>query len=100
MYAYSWLTLPHTISYFKNRKECIVRLYEQGADNDSIGEYIKQWWRWLLAGIGDLCSGWKEEIKKDVAPHYSKAARLSFKIRVFPSFVFDKFGFILFFYMQ
>jgi len=32
----------------------IVRLYEQGADIDRIGEYVQRWVRWLRAGVEGL----------------------------------------------
>jgi len=41
-------------------QERIARLYEQGADDDSIGEYVKRWWVWARSGLDD----WKEEIKR------------------------------------
>ena len=33
-------------------KERIARLYEQGADTVSIGQYILRWVRWANAGVG------------------------------------------------
>ena len=39
------------------RKSCqnmlarVHQLYEQGASHERIGEYVRHWWRWALAGI-------------------------------------------------
>ena len=35
-------------------KERIARLYEQGADSVSIGQYVLRWLRWVLAGLAAL----------------------------------------------
>ena len=32
-------------------KERIARLYEQGADTVSIGQYVLRWVRWANAGV-------------------------------------------------
>ncbi len=37
-----------TIKRFANR---IIQLYEQGADEDRIGEYVRNWHRWVRAGL-------------------------------------------------
>jgi hypothetical protein len=31
--------------------ERIDRLYEQGADSERIGQYVRHWWRWVKAGV-------------------------------------------------
>jgi len=36
-----------------NMKECIARLYEQGACAARIGQYILRWVQWLLGGLSD-----------------------------------------------
>ncbi len=38
----------------KRCAERIVRLYEQGADINRIGEYVQRWIRWLRAGVEGL----------------------------------------------
>ena len=38
----------------RNMAERINRLYEQGADQVSIGQYVQRWKKWVVAGIGDL----------------------------------------------
>jgi len=35
----------------ENHVANITRLYEQGADTERIGTYIRHWWRWLNAGV-------------------------------------------------
>ncbi len=40
---------PKTLANFLERK---TQLYEQGADARRIGQYVRNWWRWVLAGIG------------------------------------------------
>ncbi|MCP4989046.1 MAG: hypothetical protein GY928_24210 [Colwellia sp.] len=32
--------------------ERISRLYEQGADIDRIGEYVRHWFKWAKSGLG------------------------------------------------
>ncbi len=34
-----------------NRDERIHRLYEQGADEDRIGDYVRRWWSWAKGGL-------------------------------------------------
>ena len=34
-------------------KERIARLYDQGDDLVSIGQYVLRWLRWVLAGLGE-----------------------------------------------
>jgi hypothetical protein len=43
-----------TVNRFSKR---IHRLYEQGADHFSIGEYVKRWSRWVTSG-GTGCYAW------------------------------------------
>lgn len=38
----------------RNMAERINRLYEQGADQVSIGQYVQRWKKWVVAGIGVL----------------------------------------------
>ncbi len=38
-----------TLKHFALR---IIQLYEQGAYEDRIGEYVKHWCRWVKAGVG------------------------------------------------
>jgi len=35
----------------KNHFDKIVRLYEQGAGMERIGQYVKGWWQWVNAGV-------------------------------------------------
>ncbi len=51
----AWRTLS-------NHLEKVARLYEQGADADRIGQYIKGWWQWVRAGI-DLLGAFGLDIK-------------------------------------
>ncbi len=51
----AWQTLS-------NHLEKVVRLYEQGADTDRIGQYIKGWWQWVRAGV-DLLGAYGLDIK-------------------------------------
>jgi hypothetical protein len=37
-----------------NMKKRTARLYEQGADAVSIGQYVLRWVRWVKAGVVDL----------------------------------------------
>jgi RNA-directed DNA polymerase len=39
---------PETVKRYAAR---IIRLYEQGADIDRIGEYVTRWVQWLKAGV-------------------------------------------------
>ena len=32
--------------------ERITRLYEQGADEIRIGDYVRRWWTWVRSGLG------------------------------------------------
>ena len=34
-----------------NHFDKIVRLYEQGAGMERIGQYVKGWWQWVYAGV-------------------------------------------------
>ncbi len=37
-----------TLKHFAQR---VSRLYEQGADEDRIGEYVRHWYRWVSASV-------------------------------------------------
>ena len=39
---------PKTLANFLDRK---TQLYEQGADVRRIGKYVRNWWRWVRAGV-------------------------------------------------
>ena len=39
---------PKTLANFL---DSITRLYEQGADSKRIGQYVRNWWRWVRAGV-------------------------------------------------
>ena len=39
---------PKTLANFLER---ITQLYEQGADVRRIGKYVRNWWRWVSAGV-------------------------------------------------
>jgi len=39
---------PKTLANFLER---ITRLYEQGATVRRIGQYVRNWWRWVRAGV-------------------------------------------------
>jgi len=39
---------PKTLANFLER---ITQLYEQGADVRRIGQYVRNWWRWVRAGV-------------------------------------------------
>ena len=39
---------PKTLANFLDRK---TQLYEQGADVRRIGQYVRNWWRWVRAGV-------------------------------------------------
>jgi len=39
---------PKTLANFLDR---IAQLYEQGADVRRIGKYVRNWWRWVRAGV-------------------------------------------------
>ena len=39
---------PKTLANFLDR---IAQLYEQGADVRRIGQYVRNWWRWVRAGV-------------------------------------------------
>jgi len=46
--------------------ERVCLLYEQGARENRIGEYVRRWWRWVRSGVGLLLEvgccrlGWRE----------------------------------------
>ena len=39
---------PKTLANFLDR---MTQLYEQGADVRRIGKYVRNWWRWVRAGV-------------------------------------------------
>ena len=39
---------PKTLANFLDRK---TQLYEQGATVKRIGQYVRNWWRWVRAGV-------------------------------------------------
>ena len=39
---------PKTLANFLER---ITQLYEQGATVRRIGQYVRNWWRWVSAGV-------------------------------------------------
>ena len=39
---------PKTLANFLER---ITQLYEQGADGKRIEQYVRNWWRWVRAGV-------------------------------------------------
>jgi len=39
---------PKTLANFLER---ITQLYEQGATVKRIGQYVRNWWRWVRAGV-------------------------------------------------
>ena len=43
-----WLIAPKTLANFLERK---TQLYEQGADVRRIGQYVRNWLRWVRAGV-------------------------------------------------
>ena len=42
------MVVPKTLANFLDRK---TQLYEQGADVRRIGQYVRNWWRWVRAGV-------------------------------------------------
>jgi len=42
---------PKTLANFLER---ITQLYEQGADVRRIGQYVRNWWRWVNTGV-EIC---------------------------------------------
>jgi hypothetical protein len=39
---------PNTLANFLDR---VTQLYEQGEDVRRIGQYFRNWWRWVRAGV-------------------------------------------------
>ena len=39
---------PKTLANFLDR---MTQLYEQGADHRRIEQYVRNWWRWVRAGV-------------------------------------------------
>ena len=48
----------------KNHFDKIVRLYEQGAGIERIGQYVKGWWQWVNAGVDVIVQRVEELWKK------------------------------------
>ncbi len=42
----------------------ITPLYEQGADNVRIGQYVRDWLKWVRSGIGGLAKMKEKEVIK------------------------------------
>ena len=42
---------PKTLANFLDRK---TQLYEQGATVRRIGQYVRNWWRWVRAGVPSI----------------------------------------------
>ena len=42
------IVVPNTLANFIDR---IAQLYEQGTDIRRIGQYVRNWWRWVRAGV-------------------------------------------------
>ena len=42
------MVAPKTLANFLERK---AQLYEQGATVRRIGQYVRNWWRWVRAGV-------------------------------------------------
>ena len=42
---------PKTLANFLKRK---TQLYEQGATVRRIGQYVRNWWRWVRAGVPSI----------------------------------------------
>jgi hypothetical protein len=42
------IAVPKTLANFLERK---TQLYEQGADVRRIGQYVRNWYRWVRAGV-------------------------------------------------
>jgi hypothetical protein len=42
------IVVPNTLANFLERK---TQLYEQGANVRRIGQYVRNWWRWVRAGV-------------------------------------------------
>jgi hypothetical protein len=38
------------------------RLYEQGADRLRIDEYVRRWWKWVTAGLGEFAGNKKKTL--------------------------------------
>jgi hypothetical protein len=38
--------------------ERVSQLYEQGAGENRIEEYVRRWWRWVRSGEGQAVEGW------------------------------------------
>lgn len=53
-------------------KERIARLYEQGADAVSIGQYVLRWFRWVKAGVVEILDPYNIIIITCHAPQVSE----------------------------
>ena len=42
------MVVPKTLANFVESK---TQLYEQGATVRRIGQYVRNWWRWVIAGV-------------------------------------------------
>jgi hypothetical protein len=42
------MVVPKTLANFLDR---MTQLYEQGATIRRIGQYVRNWWRWVRAGV-------------------------------------------------
>jgi hypothetical protein len=62
------LTLP----FYCVINTLIARLYEQGADKDRIGQYVKRWNKWATAGLWGWWFIFAESIEfiLGVVPYY------------------------------
>ena len=45
------MVVPKTLANFFERK---TQLYEQGATVRRIGLYVRNWWRWVRAGVPSI----------------------------------------------
>jgi hypothetical protein len=66
------IAAPKTLANFLNRK---TQLYEQGADVRCIGEYVRNWWRSVRAGV--------EILPKDHMQHLVRTSIIMLEINEF-----------------
>jgi len=64
---------PKTLANFLER---IAQLYEQGADVRRIGQYVRNWWRWVRAGV-ELGGSKKGCIHHFSPPHFAYLPQLA-----------------------
>ena len=50
-----------TVERFAER---VNRLYEQGAEEGRIGEYVRRWWGWVRGGLDFWLGGWGGEVSQ------------------------------------